>query len=44
MINKVVASVAEALDGVKDGSVVLIGDFDFMGGAPTIAEVTALLP
>ena len=38
MINKIVASMAEALDGVKDGSVVLIGGFGAVGQPDALIE------
>ncbi|MCO6418305.1 3-oxoacid CoA-transferase subunit A [Siccirubricoccus sp. KC 17139] len=38
MINKIVASVAEALDGVKDGSTVLIGGFGAVGQPDALIE------
>ncbi|HYI84920.1 MAG TPA: 3-oxoacid CoA-transferase subunit A [Acetobacteraceae bacterium] len=38
MINKIVASMAEALQGVKDGSVVLIGGFGAVGQPDALIE------
>jgi 3-oxoadipate CoA-transferase, alpha subunit len=38
MINKVVSSIAEALEGVKDGSVVLIGGFGAVGQPDALIE------
>jgi 3-oxoadipate CoA-transferase, alpha subunit len=38
MINKIVSSMAEALDGVKDGSVVLIGGFGAVGQPDALIE------
>lgn len=38
MINKIVASIAEALEGVKDGSVVLIGGFGSVGQPDALIE------
>jgi 3-oxoadipate CoA-transferase alpha subunit len=38
MINKIVSSIAEALDGVKDGSVVLIGGFGAVGQPDRLIE------
>ena len=38
MINKIVASIAEALEGVKDGSVVLIGGFGAVGQPDALIE------
>jgi 3-oxoadipate CoA-transferase alpha subunit len=38
MINKIVSSVAEALEGVKDGSVVLIGGFGAVGQPDALIE------
>jgi 3-oxoadipate CoA-transferase, alpha subunit len=38
MINKIVASIAEALEGVKDGSVVLIGGFGAVGQPDRLIE------
>jgi 3-oxoadipate CoA-transferase alpha subunit len=38
MINKIVASIAEALDGVRDGSVVLIGGFGAVGQPDALIE------
>jgi 3-oxoadipate CoA-transferase, alpha subunit len=38
MINKIVASMAEALEGVKDGSVVLIGGFGAVGQPDALIE------
>ena len=38
MINKIVASVAEALEGVKDGSTVLIGGFGAVGQPDALIE------
>jgi 3-oxoadipate CoA-transferase alpha subunit len=38
MINKVVASIAEALEGVKDGSTVLIGGFGAVGQPDALIE------
>src|SRR5919112_203268 len=38
MINKIVASIAEALEGVKDGSVVLIGGFGAVGQPNALIE------
>ena len=38
MINKIVSSIAEALEGVKDGSVVLIGGFGAVGQPDALIE------
>ena len=38
MINKIVRSIAEALEGVKDGSVVLIGGFGSVGQPDALIE------
>ncbi len=38
MINKIVASIAEALEGVKDGSTVLIGGFGAVGQPDALIE------
>jgi 3-oxoadipate CoA-transferase alpha subunit len=38
VINKIVRSIAEALDGVKDGSVVLIGGFGSVGQPDALIE------
>ena len=38
MMNKIVASIAEALEGVKDGSVVLIGGFGAVGQPDALIE------
>ena len=38
MINKIVASIAEALEGIKDGSTVLIGGFGAVGQPDALIE------